>query len=45
MLEKWDGAVPKVSGSDASLLLDVSGAAGTGTAGGAAAQEQPVPEG
>lgn len=29
MLEKWDGAVPRVTGSDSSLLLDISGAAGT----------------
>ena len=29
MLEKWDGAVPKVSGNDSSLLLDITGAAGT----------------
>lgn len=32
MLEKWDGAVPVVSGSDSSLLLDITGAAGTNTA-------------
>lgn len=28
MLEKWDGAVPKVSGSDSSLLLDITGSTG-----------------
>lgn len=31
MLEKWDGAVPVVNGSDSSLLLDISGAAGMNT--------------
>ena len=31
MLEKWDGALPKVSGSDSSLLLDIGNAVGGGS--------------
>lgn len=30
MLEKWDGVLPRVSGGDSSLLIDVSDAVGTG---------------
>ena len=32
MLEKWDGAVPKVSGSDSSLLLNIDDAVGSASA-------------
>lgn len=43
MLEKWDGAVPKVNGSDSSLLLDISEAAGTQTNKAPAADAADVP--
>ena len=32
MLEKWDGVLPRVSGGDSSLLIDVSDAVGAGNA-------------
>ena len=43
MLEKWDGQLPKVNGSDSSLLLDLNEAVGSNNANGSKTAQNTQP--